>query len=102
MDERELITRLGGPEKAWDVCTAVVNVVKSLRAHRRVPVGDVPLQFDAAIKYGMGRGRVPWEAGEALLSDLSLRTVQAINRVAGSKRELAKAWLLEGGKEGSG
>jgi len=94
MDERELVQTLG--EETWQVCDIIIRTVKSLRASRGVPTGaDARLeQYEVAIKHAMGTGKIPWQTGKFLLTNLNERTVQAILRIRATDPDKVKVWLL--------
>jgi len=95
MDEKTIVQKLG-EKTAWDVAEAIVRVVRGLRAAHGVPTGkDAQLvQYEVAIKHCMGTEKIPWEAGEFLLSDLNERTVQAILRIRSGDKDKVRVWLL--------
>ena len=94
MDEKAIVEKFG--DSAYQICDAIVRIVKALRASGGVPTGkDARLiQYEVAIKHAMGTNKIPWKAGEFLLSDLSERTVQAILRIRATDPDKIKVWLL--------
>lgn len=88
MDERAVV-ELVGVGSARRVCDRIIRTARSMRGNYGVQGLNA---YEVTLKYLMGKKRIPWKVGEALLADLSERTVQALLRVAGTEK--TEVWLL--------
>lgn len=90
MDERELIALFGGSDEAWDAC---VRIAKKMKGMRKTGARGADL-FGDSVRVLMGAGGLDWATGERLLQGDLGRTMLAVGRIARTKRERMKAWLL--------